>query len=136
MFFLIKLLYLAMFKLPFLILMAPFKLLTEVLGHSGRRRHHRHHSQRRTPQPLPPPQHWPQPRRHLAITWLPGQAELTRWSRQVTQSAGQPGRTPVQRYLLTPAAVLAVMGAWVGLVYVWLQWWMLIPIGLCVQLAA
>jgi hypothetical protein len=133
-FLLIKLLFLAMFKLPFLMLMAPFKLLAEVLEHSGHRRHHQHHSRRRTRQPLPRYQY--QPRRHRHITWLPGLAGLTRWSRQVTQSAGQPGRTPVQRYLLTPAAVLAVMGAWVGLVYVWLLWWMLIPIVLCVELAA
>jgi hypothetical protein len=127
-------------KLPFLMLMLPFKLLAEVLEHSGHRRHHHHHHhhhpRQRPPQPLPPPRYQYQPRRHRHITWLPGQAGLTRWSRQVTQSAGQPGRTPVQRYLLTPAAVLAVMGAWVGLVYVWLLWWMLIPIVLCVQLAA
>jgi len=95
-------------KLPFMLIMLPFKLLAELAEHSGRRRRYY--------------------RRHRKITWLPGQAGLARWTRRVTRQAPRAGRTPMQQYVITPLTILAVGGAWLGMIYVWLTWWMLLVI--------
>lgn len=100
-------------KLPFLLIMLPFKIIAELAEHSGHRRHYR------------------RPRR---ISWLPGQAGLSRWTRQVTRAAAQDQQDPVRRYALRPLTMVAVGFAWVMLVYAWLVWWMLlivlIPLGM------
>ena len=101
-------------KLVLLPIWLPFKIIFEIAEHSGHRRHHR--------------------RRHLRVTWLPGTAGLTRWTSDVMRSVGAAEQTPVQRFAVTPIAVLAVIFAWAVLAAAWLAWWAVLMLALPLML--
>jgi hypothetical protein len=96
-----------LFKLILLPLYLPLKILAELVEHAGHRRRYR---------------------RRLRVNWLPGRTGLSRWTSDVYRSLGTAGRTPVQRFLVGPLAVLAVFLVWAGLVYAWMLWWLVLVI--------
>jgi hypothetical protein len=104
-----------MFLLIKLILL-PLKLIFELIEHSGHRRRYRRH--------------------HVRVNWTPGTARLTRWTKQVSRGLGAIDRTPVQRFVLTPLAVLAVLVVWLLLVEVWVAWWALLVLAVPIMLLA
>jgi hypothetical protein len=103
-------------KLVLLPIWLPFKLIAEVAEHSGHRRHHR--------------------RRHLRATWMPGKAGLSRWTSGVMRTVSGAQQTPIQRFVVAPIAVLAVILTWCALIYAWLLWWVILAIALPLALIA
>ena len=103
-------------KLVLLPIWLPFKIIFEIAEHSGHRRHHR--------------------RRHLRVTWLPGTAGLTRWTSDLMRSVSKAEQTPVQRFAVTPIAILAVIFAWTVLASAWLLWWAVLTLALPLMLLA
>jgi hypothetical protein len=103
-------------KLVLLPLWLPFKIIAEIIEHSGHRRHHR--------------------RRHLRVNWLPGTAGLTRWTSDLMRSVGAAEQTPVQRFAVMPIAVLAMILAWAVLASAWLLWWTVLILALPLMLLA
>lgn len=100
-------------KLLLLPLWLPLKLVGELVEHSGHRR--RRH-------------------RHLRVNWTPGRAGLTRWTSEVSKTARDGQRTSLDRFVLAPLTMLAVLTVWLLMLYAWLVWWAVLCIALCVML--
>ena len=103
-------------KLVLLPIWLPFKIIAEIVEHSG---HHRHHRRRR-----------------LRVAWLPGNAGLTRWTSDVMRTVGAAEHTPAQRFMVTPITVLAVILAWAVLVSAWLLWWVILTLAVPLMVLA
>lgn len=95
-------------KLIMLPIWLPLKLIGELIEHSDRSRRRRY-------------------RRRVRIAWTPGQTPLTQWSSRMMRAA-RANQDGVFRFLAVPFAVLAVVLAWVMLLYAWLLWWAILII--------
>lgn len=102
MFFLIKILLLPIWL--------PFKILGEVIEHSGRK----HHRRRR------------RYHRKVRVNWTPGRAGLSQWTSEILRRAST---TSAQKFIIRPLVITAVTLGWLLLVCAWLLWWAVVIIG-------
>jgi hypothetical protein len=91
-------------KLLLLPIWLPFKILGEIIEHSGRK----HHRRRR------------RYHRKVRVDWTPGRAGLSQWSSAILRSAGM---TPAQKFVARPLVAIAVTLVWLLLTCFWLLWW-------------